>query len=45
MNITQEDVNQLDKEKVQLEMEYEGTKSEVTSSQEYINELATLKKA
>lgn len=42
---TQEDVNQLAKEKVQLEMEYEGTKSEVTSSQEAINELATTKKS
>jgi len=43
--VTQEDVNQLEKEKVQLEMEHESTKSEVTSSQEAINELGATKKS
>lgn len=40
---TQEDINALEKEKVFAEMEIEATKSEVTSSQEMINELAEAK--
>ena len=42
---TQEDVNMLEKEKVQIEMEYESTKSAVTSAQEAINELTATKKS
>lgn len=42
---TQEDVNELEKEKVYAEMDIEGTKAEVTSSQEMINELAEKKKS
>ncbi|KAA9013238.1 efflux RND transporter periplasmic adaptor subunit [Niallia endozanthoxylica] len=38
------DVNQLTKEKVQLELQYESTKSEVSSAQERINEAANRKK-
>jgi HlyD family secretion protein len=37
--ITQEDVNQLSNEKVQQEMQYESTKSEITSADERIKEL------
>ncbi|MFB3161905.1 efflux RND transporter periplasmic adaptor subunit [Neobacillus sp. 179-J 1A1 HS] len=36
---TQEDVNQLANEKVQQEMQYEGTKSEITSAEDRIKEL------
>ncbi|WP_342514305.1 ABC transporter substrate-binding protein [Sporosarcina sp. FSL K6-1522] len=43
--VTQEDVNMLAKEKVQLEMGYEGTKDELTSAQEAINELMAQKKS
>ena len=39
-----EDVNQLTSEKVQLELQYESTKSEMTSAQERINEVAARKK-
>ncbi len=42
---TQEDINELEKQKVQLEMEHEGTKAEVASVQETINELAATKKS
>ncbi len=42
---TEEDVNVLSKEKVQIEMELEGTKAEVTSAQEAINELTVTKKS
>lgn len=38
------DVQALEKEKVQIEMGIEGTKDEVTSAQEMINELAARKK-
>lgn len=41
--ITQDDINSLEKEKVFAEMDIEGTKAEVTSSQEAINELAEKK--
>ena len=41
-SVTQADVNALAAEKVQLEIQYEGTKSEITSAQEQINELDTL---
>ena len=33
-SVTQEDVNQLMNEKIQLEMQYESTKSEIASAQE-----------
>ena len=39
-----EDVNQLTREKVQLELQYESTKSEMASAQERINEVAARKK-
>lgn len=42
---TKEDVNELEKQKVQLEMEHEGTKSEVASAQEMINELVSTKES
>ncbi|MBD3108316.1 efflux RND transporter periplasmic adaptor subunit [Bacillus sp. AGMB 02131] len=35
-----EDVNQLTSEKIQMEIQYEGTKAEITSIQEQINELS-----
>ena len=38
-SVTQEEVNELVAEKVQMEMEYEGTKAEITATQEQINEL------
>ena len=38
-SVTQEDVNQLLNEKVELEIQYESTKSEISSAQEQINEL------
>ncbi len=41
---TLEDVNQLTSEKVQQELQYESTKSELASAQERINEVATRKK-
>lgn len=41
---TELDVSMLEKEKVQSEMSIEGTKDEVTSAQETINELAAKKK-
>src|SRR5699024_9960679 len=41
---TEEDVNVLAKEIVQIEMGLENTKDELTSSQELINELAETKK-
>ncbi|MCR2821679.1 efflux RND transporter periplasmic adaptor subunit [Lederbergia panacisoli] len=37
--VTQDDVNQLLNEKVQLELQYEGTKAEIEGAQEQINEL------
>jgi HlyD family secretion protein len=37
--LTQEDVNQLSNEKVQQEMQYESTKSEITSAEDRIKEL------
>lgn len=37
--LTQEDVNQLANEKVQQEMQYESTKSEITSAEDRIKEL------
>lgn len=42
---TELDVSMLEKEKVQSEMSIEGTKDEVTSAQEAINELAAKKKS
>jgi len=42
--VTQEDVNQLTAEKVQLEMGYEGTKSEIVSADDRIKELNAQKK-
>ena len=42
---TELDVSMLEKEKVQSEMSIEGTKDEVTSAQETINELAAKKKS
>jgi HlyD family secretion protein len=42
--VTQEDVNQLLNEKVQLEMQYEGTKSEIASTDDLIKELNSQKK-
>lgn len=42
--VTKEDVNQLSAEKVQLEMGYEGTKSEIASSDDRIKELNAQKK-
>lgn len=41
--MTQEDVNQLSNEKVQQEMQYESTKSEITTADERIKELNTQK--
>lgn len=38
-SVTQEEVNELVAEKVQMEMGYEGTKAEITATQEQINEL------
>jgi HlyD family secretion protein len=37
--VTQEDVNQLSNEKIQQEMQYENTKSEITSADDSIKEL------
>nr|WP_285889777.1 efflux RND transporter periplasmic adaptor subunit [Neobacillus niacini] len=37
--VSQEDVNQLSNEKIQQEMQYESTKSEITSAEERIKEL------
>lgn len=37
--VTQEDINQLESEKVHLEISYEGTKAEITSLQEQINDI------
>lgn len=42
---TQEDINLLSKEKVQSEIGIEGTKDELTSAQELINELTETKKS
>ncbi|SDM55937.1 efflux RND transporter periplasmic adaptor subunit [Bacillus sp. OK048] len=42
--VSQEDVNQLSNEKVQLEMQYESTKSEIASSDDHIKELNVQKK-
>lgn len=42
--VTREDVNQLTAEKVQLEMGYESTKSEITSADDRIKELNAQKK-
>ena len=39
VSVTQEDVNQLLNEKTELEIQYESTKSEISSAQEQINEL------
>ncbi|AYA75952.1 ABC transporter substrate-binding protein [Bacillus sp. Y1] len=41
---TQDEVNQLSNEKVQLEIQYEATKAELASAQDEINEIATRKK-
>lgn len=41
--ITKEDISVAEKEKVQSEMNIEGTKDELTTAQELINELATQK--
>lgn len=41
---TQDEVNQLSNEKVQLEIQYEATKAEVASAQDEINEISTRKK-
>lgn len=41
---TQEEVNQLSNEKVQLEIQYEATKAEIASAQDEINEIAIRKK-
>ncbi|WP_066051875.1 efflux RND transporter periplasmic adaptor subunit [Robertmurraya korlensis] len=41
---TQEEVNQLSNEKVQLEIQYEATKAEIASAQDEINEIAARKK-
>lgn len=40
---TEQDVTALSKEKVEFEMQHEGTKSEAASAQEAINELAAMK--
>lgn len=40
---TQEEVNQLSNEKVQLEIQYEATKAEIASTQDEINEIAARK--
>nr|WP_249316773.1 HlyD family efflux transporter periplasmic adaptor subunit [Bacillus sp. FJAT-50079] len=37
--VTQEDVNQLLNEKIQMEMQYEGTKAEVSATQDQINDI------
>ena len=42
--VSQEDVNQLSNEKVQLEMQYESTKSEIASTDDHIKELNAQKK-
>ncbi|MEH7114148.1 HlyD family efflux transporter periplasmic adaptor subunit [Neobacillus niacini] len=42
--VTQENVNQILNEKVQLEMQYEGTKSEIASTDDLIKELNSQKK-
>ncbi|MDR7077175.1 RND family efflux transporter MFP subunit [Neobacillus niacini] len=42
--VTQEDVNLLSNEKVQLEMQYEGTKSDIASADDLIKELNSQKK-
>lgn len=42
---TEQDVTALSKEKVEYEMQHEGTKSEAASAQETINELAALKES
>jgi HlyD family secretion protein len=41
---TQDEVNQLSNEKVQLEIQYEATKAELATAQDEINEIATRKK-
>lgn len=41
---TQDEVNQLSNEKVQLEIQYEATKAEIASAQDEINEITTRKK-
>lgn len=41
---SQEEVNQLSNEKVQLEIQYEATKAEIASAQDEINEIAARKK-
>lgn len=41
---TQDEVNQLNNEKVQLEIQYEGTKAEIASAQDEINEIDARKK-
>jgi HlyD family secretion protein len=42
--VTQEEVNQLSNEKIQLEMQYESTKSEIASAEDQIKELTAKKK-
>ncbi|MEH7179533.1 efflux RND transporter periplasmic adaptor subunit [Neobacillus vireti] len=42
--VSQEDINLLSNEKVQLEMQYEGTKSEIASADDLIKELNAQKK-
>ncbi|WP_342429769.1 HlyD family efflux transporter periplasmic adaptor subunit [Neobacillus sp. FSL H8-0543] len=39
--VTQEDLNQLTNEKIQLEMQYENTKAEISSASEQITEITT----
>ncbi|MFE7064223.1 efflux RND transporter periplasmic adaptor subunit [Sutcliffiella sp. NPDC057660] len=41
---TQDEVNQLNNEKIQLEIQYEATKAEIASAQDEINEIDTRKK-
>lgn len=41
--VSQEDVNQLSNEKIQQEMQYESTKSEITSAEDRIKELTAQK--
>lgn len=42
--VTQEDVNQLAREKIDLEIQTENTQGEIATAQEYINEVNTSKK-
>ena len=42
--VSQDDINQLSNEKVQLEMQYESTKSEIASTDDLIKELNSQKK-